>query len=84
MNQQSETFNMLKNTFQGKILFTKQEVSEVLGTSLSSVNNYIALPHDSLKYVKLGRTKRSAIRIKLEDLAHFIDAMELNGLGDIV
>ena len=81
MNLQSQTINMLKNIFEDKILLTKEEVSNVLGISLSSVNNYITLSNNPLKYIKLGRTKRSAIRIRIEDLAHFIDVMSLNDLG---
>jgi len=73
MNDKTGTLKILKNNFNNKILLTKKEVGDALGVSQSSVNNYINLKSNPLRFVKLGGTMKSAIRIKLEDLASFID-----------
>ena len=74
MNPHAATFNMLKDSFNGKLLLSKQEASQALGVSMSSINNYMNLLDNPLGYVKLGGTKKSAIRIPTENLAKFIDA----------
>ena len=73
MNEQTDTLRILKENFNNKILLTKKEVGATLGVSQSSVNNYINSHRNPLRCVKLGATMKSAIRVKLEDLAFFID-----------
>lgn len=69
------TLDMLKKSSNGKLLWTKKEVGSVLGVSESSVNNYMTLENNPLGFVKLGSGKKSAIRIPIESLATFIDAL---------
>ena len=69
------TLDMLKKSSNGKLLWTKKEVGSVLGVSESSVSNYMTLENNPLGFVKLGAGKKSAIRIPIESLAAFIDAL---------
>ena len=68
----SDILCKLMEQFDNKLLLSKKEVASVLGVSLSSVDNYINADVNALQCVKLGTGKKSAIRIPIESLAHFI------------
>ena len=73
MTPYPNTLEKLRDTFEGKLLLSKGEVSEVLSVSVASINNYITQEKNPLLSVKLGSSKKSAVRIPIESLASFID-----------
>ena len=83
MKNKITTVDLLENRY-NKVLLSIKETADALGVSRSSVNNYINLEIHPLKCIKLGGTKKSALRIKIVDLASFIDGMESNKMEVVV
>ena len=75
MISSSTTLEILRKSPIDELFWTKSQVGSILGVSISSVNNYMALEKNPLGFVKLGAGKKSAIRIPVEALAKFIDGL---------
>ena len=76
INTELSTFHMLRNIYPDKLFLNKNETGNILGISESGVLNYINSNNSvKLKSTKFGTSSKSALRIKLSDLATFIDEL---------
>jgi len=71
----NSTYQTLKDIYPEQLFLTKKETAKVLGISESGILNYMNSNSLKLKSTKFGTSSKSAVRIKLSDLANFIDKL---------
>ncbi len=71
----NSTYQSLKDIYPNKLFLTKKETSNILGVSESTILKYMNSSILSLKSTKFGTGSKSSVRIKLSDLAIFIDSL---------
>lgn len=56
----------------GKVTLTKQDLSEILGVSVSLINHYISKGYGIPEYVKVGSGRNSSIRFSTINVVEYL------------
>ncbi|MFA6144162.1 MAG: hypothetical protein WCW84_05115 [Sulfurimonas sp.] len=71
MSAQAKILSMLEEKY-GSILLTKKDLSQVMGCSLSTIDNLLKIGKNIPKHIKFGDAKNSSIRFCNIDVAEFL------------
>lgn len=74
MNSQEKILSMLEEKY-GSILLTKKDLAQVMGCSLSTIDNLLKGGINIPKHIKFGGAKNSSIRFCNTDVAEFLASM---------
>ena len=78
MDTENKIIEMLEKKYK-VFMLTKKQLSEVMGLSLSTIDNMLTKDTSKLPtYVKLGEGKKSSIRFGVIDVAKFLVRKDAN------
>lgn len=71
MSSQEKILSMLEEKY-GSILLTKNDLAQVMGCSLSTIDNLLKIGTNIPKHIKFGESKNASIRFCNTDVAEFL------------
>lgn len=60
-----------------KRFINKKELSEIMGCSIATINNYIKKSYGLPNYIKLGNNKQSKVIFKLKDVVEYLENQKI-------